>query len=150
METIQGTLDETQKQTSQQQPKKQDVIPKKSHTINLISAEMTPSVECTVEDINKWFNNQKIPDDLVKLFDFQSLSEIHRYAAKLRIDPKAEFLKYSERYAKLHAGEELEEYIFDRFKDALLSLTNKYPETLKASMPPEQSSTPKSIFCTIL
>jgi hypothetical protein len=75
---------------------------------------------------------------------------MHEYSVKLRTDPEKEFIKYEQLYAKNHAEDVLEEYKFNRFKNALLSLTNKHSETLKTSMPSSQTLTPKSNVCTIL
>ncbi len=151
METIQATLEEIRTRPEQQQTKQHTVPtqPRKETKIieSIKSNEKKPSLEWTVDDIHKWFSDHKVPDTLVKLFDFQSLAEMHRYAAKLHIDSKAEFIKYGQRYAKLYAGEELEEYVFDRFKDALFSLPNNQ---VKTSMPSGKTSTPKSSACTIL
>jgi hypothetical protein len=134
---------------------KQHTIPtqprKETETVKSITFDVKkPPEEWTVDDIHIWFDSHKVPDTLVKLFDFQSTAEMHRYASKLRTDSKTEFLKYGQRYAKLHAGEELEEYIFDRFKDALLSLPNNQTERVKNSMHSGQASIHKSSACTTL
>jgi hypothetical protein len=108
-----------------------------------------PPEEWTTDDIRSWFDSHKVPETLVKLFDFQSFAEMHEYSEKLRVDSKKEFVKYEQQYAKHHGGDELEEYKFNRFKNALLSLTNKHPRAVKTSMPSDQTSIPKSSACTI-
>ncbi|CAF0770544.1 unnamed protein product [Rotaria sordida] len=77
------------------------------------------------------------------------VAEMHEYALKLRKDSKKEFIKYEQRYAKNHDGEELEEYIFNRFKNAILNLPNSPNQTMKTSICSSQISTPKSSTCTI-
>ncbi len=155
MRTIQATIKETQTQPVQQQQSKQHTLPtqppKEIETIKSLTFDMKkPPEEWTADDIHKWFDSHKVPDTLVKLFDFQSIAEMHEYAEKLRSDPKQEFIKYKQQYAKNQVGDELEEYKFNRFKNALLSLTNNQVQTVKASMPTEKTSTPKSSSCTIL
>ncbi len=155
MRTIQATIKETQTQSVQQQQSKQHTLPtkppKEIETIKSVTFDMKkPPEEWTADDIHKWFDSHKVPDTLVKLFDFQSITEMHEYAEKLRSDPKQEFIKYKQQYAKNQVGDELEEYKFNRFKNALLSLTNNQVQTVKASMPTEKTSTPKSSSCTIL
>jgi hypothetical protein len=155
LRTIQATIKETQTQPVQQQQSKQHTLPtqppKEIETIKSLTFDMKkPPEEWTADDIHKWFDSHKVPDTLVKLFDFQSIAEMHEYAEKLRSDPKQEFIKYKQQYAKNQVGDELEEYKFNRFKNALLSLTNNQVQTVKASMPTEKTSTPKSSSCTIL
>jgi len=155
LKTIQATINETQTQPQQQQRTKQHTIPtqpqEETETIKSITFDMKKSPEeWTVDDIHRWFDSHKVPDTLVKLFDFQSIAEMHEYAEKLRTDPKKEFIKYEQRYANNYGGDELEEYKFNRFKAALLSLSNNQPETMKKSLPSGQASTPKSSACTIL
>ncbi len=105
-----------------------------------------PPEDWTVEDIHEWFSSHRIPDYLVKLSDFQSVAEMHEYAQKIRADPKKEFNKYEQRYAKHYPEEVLEEHVFNRFKNALLNpptLPNTQPESSK-------TSTSKSSACIIL
>ncbi|CAM4901135.1 unnamed protein product [Rotaria socialis] len=47
-----------------------------------------PLEQWTIDDIHSWFSSYKVPDNLVKLFDFQSVHEMHEYAVKLETDPK--------------------------------------------------------------
>jgi len=154
LKTIQATIKETQTQPPQEQTK-QHTIPtqprKETESVKSIIFDVKkPPEEWTVDDIHRWFDSHKVPDTLVKLFDFQSTAEMHEYAEKLRTDPKKEFIKYGQQYSKNHAGDELEEYKFNRFKNALLSLKNNHSETVKTSMPSGQTSTPKSNACIIL
>jgi hypothetical protein len=98
-----------------------------------------PPEDWTADDIHEWLSSHKVPD-------FQSTAEMHEYAPKLRADPNKEFNKYEQRYTIHYPGEVLEEYVFNRFKNALLNLPtlpNTQPETLK-------TSTPKSNACIIL
>jgi len=148
--TIQATIKETQTQPSQQH-----VVPgssrKDTEIIKSITFDMKkPLEEWTTDDIHSWFDSHKVPDTLVKLFDFQSFAEMHEYSEKLRVDPKKEFVKYEQQYAKHHGGDTLEEYKFTRFKNALLSLTNNHSRTVKRSMLSHRISTPKCGTCTIL
>jgi len=126
LKTIQATIRETQTQPVQQhtipiQPRKENEIIK-----SIVVDVKKPLEEWTVDDIHRWFDSRKVPGTLVKLYDFQSIGEMHEYSVKLRSDPKKEFIKYEQRYAKHYAGDELEEYIFNRFKNAVLSLTNNH------------------------
>jgi len=121
------------------QPQKENEIIK-----SIVVDVKKPLEEWTVDDIHRWFDSRKVPDTLVKLYDFQSIAEMQEYSVKLRTDPKKEFIKYEKRYAKCYAGDELEEYIFNRFKNAVLSLTNNYSETVETSMPFGQTLTSKS------
>jgi hypothetical protein len=154
--TIQATIKETQTQPSQQQQQqtKQHVVPppsrKDTETIKSIIFDIKkPPEEWTTDDIHNWFDSHKVPDTLVKLFDFQSFAEMHEYSEKLRVDPKKEFVKYEQQYAKHHGGDTLEEYKFNRFKNALLSLTNRNSRAVKASIPSDQTSRPKSSACIL-
>ncbi|CAF1564044.1 unnamed protein product, partial [Rotaria magnacalcarata] len=90
-----------------------------------------PLEQWTIDDIHSWFSSYKVPDNLVKLFDFQSVSEMHEYTMKLETDSKKEFIKYEKRYAKTYPEEELEEYIFNRFKNALTGLPKNEKATVK-------------------
>jgi hypothetical protein len=153
--TIQATIKETQMQPSQQQQTKPHVAPassrKDTETIKSIVFDMKkPPEEWTTDDIRSWFDSHKVPETLVKLFDFQSFAEMHEYSEKLRVDSKKEFVKYEQQYAKHHGGDELEEYKFNRFKNALLSLTNNHSRAMKTSMRSHRISTPKCGTCTIL
>ncbi|CAF3332893.1 unnamed protein product [Rotaria socialis] len=56
-----------------------------------------PLEQWTIDDIHSWFSSYKVPDNLVKLFDFQSVHEMHEYAVKLETDPKKKFIKYEKR-----------------------------------------------------
>jgi hypothetical protein len=144
LKTIDATIKETQPAHQQTEQHTMPIqLRKENETIK-------PPEEWTADDIRGWFDSHQILDTLVKLFDFQSFAQMQEYAVKLRTDPKKEFIKYEQQYAKNHAKDELEEYQFNRFKDALLSLTNKYSETVKTSMPSGQTLTPKSNACTIL
>lgn len=109
-----------------------------------------PAEEWRTDDIRRWFDSHKVPDNLVNLFDFQSLAEMHQYASKLEADSHAEFLKYKRYYAKNYPGNELEEYIFDRFKNALFSLTKNYSKTLGKPKSSRPASTVQSTACAIL
>ncbi len=155
LRTIQATIKETETQPVQQQQPKQHTLPtqppKEIETIKSITFDMKkPPEEWTADDIHKWFDSHKVPDTLVKLFDFQSIAEMHEYAEQLHSDSKQEFIKYKQLYAQNRVGDELEEYKFNRFKNALFSLTNKHSETVKTPKPSEQISTPKSSTCTVL
>ncbi|CAF4874468.1 unnamed protein product, partial [Rotaria magnacalcarata] len=54
------------------------------------------------------------------------------------------------RYAKTYPEEELEEYIFNRFKNALTGLPKNEKATVKTSNSTSQASTGKSSACIIL
>jgi hypothetical protein len=154
LKTIKATIEETRKQPLQRLTEQRMIFKQPGKATEIIKSTTfetkNPPEEWTADDIQKWFNSHHVPETLIKLFDFQSISEMHRYASKLHVDSRGEFLKYQQRYAKNHAGEELEEYIFDRFKNALLNLPKNQLETVKASMSSPQTSTPKSSTCTIL
>jgi len=148
LKTIEATIKETQTHPLQQQTKQHTILTqprKENETIKSIVLDLKKlSEEWTADDIDRWFNSRKVPDTLVKLYDFQSIAEMQEYSVKLRANPKKEFIKYEQRYAKYYAGDELEEYIFNRFKNAVLSLTNNYSETVETSMPSDQPLTSKS------
>ncbi|CAF1650613.1 unnamed protein product [Adineta ricciae] len=153
LKTIEATISETNGQSLQPQRTKQHETPAQSQKENDkiqstgFDKEKSPE-EWTREDIRKWFHTHNVPDTLVKLFDFQSVNEINQYALKLQTDPKNEFLKYARRYAKTYADDELEEYIFDRFKNSLLKLPVVRREIMSLST--SSSSTPKSTACILL
>jgi hypothetical protein len=141
LKTIEATIKETQTHPIQQQTE-QHTTPiqprKENETIKSIVFDVKkPLEEWTADDIDRWFDSRKVPDTLVKLYDFQSIAEMQEYSVKLRTDPKKEFIK-------CYAGDELEEYIFNRFKNAVLSLTNNYSGTVETSMPFGQTLTSKS------
>ncbi|CAF4364153.1 unnamed protein product [Rotaria sp. Silwood2] len=118
----------------------------KSTTFN----QKKPVEQWTVDDIHAWFSSHKVPDTLVKLYDFQSAAEIQEYAVKVRTDPEKEFIKYQERYTKNYPGEELEEYVFNRFKKSLFNLPNSKQAKMTTPLSSSQTTTPKSSTCTIL
>ena len=128
LRTIQATIQEVPTQPTEEQDDLSTPIPQESQTMNPIRLNMkkTPK-EWTIDDIHQWFDSHKVPHAVMKLFDFQSFAEMDEYATKLRADPKKEFAKCERRYAK-HYGDELEEYIFSRFKNALLSLADKHSQ----------------------
>ena len=151
--TIQATIKETQTQPPQQQTKPHTAPAssrKDTETVKALVFDVKkPPEEWTTEDIRNWFEHNKVPEALAKIFDFQSFGEMHEYSEILRVDPKKEHAKYAQQYAKHNGGDELEEYKFNRFKNALLSLTNKHPGEPKAPKPSNQTSTPKSSACII-
>ncbi|CAF0846164.1 unnamed protein product [Rotaria sordida] len=151
--TIEATIKTTQTQPLQQRAKQHTILTRSTKEAEIIKSTTfdvnKPVEKWTVDDIHAWFDSHKVPDTLVKLFDFQSVAEMHEYALKLRKDSKKEFIKYEQRYAKNHDGEELEEYIFNRFKNAILNLPNSPNQTMKTSICSSQISTPKSSTCTI-
>ncbi|CAF1484293.1 unnamed protein product [Adineta steineri] len=144
LRTIEATINETTTESLEQH-----TIPTQSrketekNKLTTLDINKAPE-EWTSDDIQKWFSDYKVPDTLVKLFDFQSIAEMYRYASKLHVDSRNEFVKYRQRYAKQYPGDELEEYIFDRFQNALFKLPKNQLETKKIS-----TSTPKSSTCTI-
>ncbi|CAF1501429.1 unnamed protein product [Adineta steineri] len=154
LRTIEATIKEAQEQSSHPQQIEQHSVPaqprKEIEEIQstTIDVKKTPE-EWTRNDIQKWFYSHNVPDTLLKLFDFQSFAEMNQYASKLQANPKNEFLKYGQRYAKAHAGDELEEYIFDRFKNALLELPVNRSDTMKLSTPSSKPSSSNSSTCTI-
>ncbi|CAF2160883.1 unnamed protein product [Rotaria magnacalcarata] len=113
-----------------------------------INVKRPPEV-WSVDDIHAWFSSYKVSDTLVKLHDTQSVAEMVEYSIKLRTDSKKEFIKYEKRYAKNYPDEHLEEYIFNRFKNALLNLPTSQHETMKKPVSSSQPSKPKSRTCTI-
>ncbi|CAF1036107.1 unnamed protein product [Rotaria sp. Silwood1] len=146
LKTIEATIKTTQTQPLQQ-PTEQHTIPtrskKQTDTVTSTNFDVNKPLEkWTVDDIHAWFSSYKVPDSLLKLYDFQSVAEMHEYAVKLRKDSTKEFIKYEQRYAKNYAEEELEEYIFNRFKNAIFNLPNSQNETMK-------TSPPKSSTCSI-
>ncbi|CAF1275185.1 unnamed protein product [Adineta ricciae] len=153
LKTIESTISETKGGLLKQQRIKQHNTAAQSQKENDkiqstdFDKEKSPE-EWNREDIQKWFHTHNVPDTLVKLYDFQSMAEINQYALKLQADPKNEFLKYARRYANAYGGDELEEYIFDRFKNSLLKLPVNRRETL--SLPMSSSTTLKSTACILL
>ncbi|CAF0857611.1 unnamed protein product [Adineta steineri] len=156
LKTIEATIKETQGQSLQPQQAEQHSIPvqsrKETERIQSTTFDVKKAPEeWTRDDIQKWFHSHNAPDALVKLFDFQSVAEMNQYALKLKADSKNEFLKYGQRYAKDQNGIELEEYIFDRFKNALLNLPGRPTETANLSMSSSsKTSPPKSNTCIIV
>ncbi|CAF1472663.1 unnamed protein product [Adineta steineri] len=154
LRTIEATIKEAQEQSSYPQQIEQHSVPaqprKEIEKIQstTVDVKKTPE-EWTRNDIQKWFYSRNVPDTLLKLFDFQSFAEMNQYALKLQANPKNEFFKYGQRYAKAHAGDELEEYIFDRFKNALLELPVNRSDTMKLSTPSSKPSSSNSSTCTI-
>lgn len=136
------------------QPTEQHTLPtpirEKTEVVKSTSFDANkPVQQWTVDDINLWFSNYKVPENLLKLYDFQSADEMNQYARKLRIDPSNEFTKYERLYAKAYPAEVLEEYIFNRLKNALLNLPNCQNETFKTSISSPEIAAAKSRACTI-
>ncbi|CAM4828246.1 unnamed protein product [Rotaria magnacalcarata] len=154
LKTIEGTIKlvqiqpvpEPTEQHSMPTPIRKEIETIQSTTFNVNK----PLEQWTIDDIHSWFSSYKVPDNLVKLFDFQSVSEMHEYTMKLETDSKKEFIKYEKRYAKTYPEEELEEYIFNRFKNALTGLPKNEKATVKTSNSTSQASTGKSSACIIL
>ncbi|CAF1380106.1 unnamed protein product [Rotaria sordida] len=139
--TIQGTIENFQTEipkrnehTISEQSQKKPELMKSTNFNDRKSIE-----QWTAKDIASWFSNHKVPDNLIKLYDFQSITEIREYATKLRADSQKEFVKYREQYSKSYNSQELEEYIFGRFKTAVFSLPTASSTSTKTKN--SQSST---------
>ncbi|CAF3480472.1 unnamed protein product [Rotaria sp. Silwood1] len=112
-----------------------------------------PFDQWNAADICHWLKDRKVPEELITLYDFQTFAEMQNYATDLRIDPKNEFTKHAQRYARKYPGDALDNYVFQRLITALLSLPEGKSELFKReplSTISVNMSTTKSSACILL
>lgn len=95
------------------------------------------------ENLDKWFNENRISKEVRLLFDFQSLDELMDYGQLLIKDPEKQMNIYSRIYSQTFYGNDLPPHQFNRFAIQLQKL-------LKEQRPSSSSITSnQSKICSI-
>ena len=74
------------------------------------------------ENVEKWFNENRISKEVRLLFDFESLDELIDYGQLLIKDPEKQMNIYSKIYSQRFSGNDLPPHQFHRFAISLEKL----------------------------
>ena len=93
------------------------------------------------DNLEQWFNHNRISKEVRLLFDFQSLEELIDYGQLLIEDPQKQIEIYSRIYSQKCQGHDLPPHQFNRFSIALQKLfREKRPLSASTSTKSNQSN----------